>query len=186
MFPPNTPMTLTHVTFTTEEVEEETRRVVVMTFAIAPFTATLAEALNVRSVLFGSGGPKDAIETAVVHIDAPLQRMTWAMAPDQDERRIVLKDVVVVSKLRAKVKHDRDPAVMDAAIKFSVRYPDAETLLYIATGVNDTHYITLEAEQGNLLTSVAEGEPPARKKGRRVDPPDVTGDELRPGVHAQH
>ena len=38
MFAPDTPMTLTDVTFTTEVVDEETRRVVVCTFAIAPFT----------------------------------------------------------------------------------------------------------------------------------------------------
>lgn len=186
MFPPNTPMTLTDVTFTTETVDEEERRVVVMTFAIAPFTAPLADALNVKSVLFGSNGPKEAIESVVVHIDAPLQRMTFAMAPDQGERRIVLQDVAVVSKLRAKVKRDREPAVMDAAIKFSVRYPDADTLLYIANGVTDTHYVTLEAEQGDLLTTAADtdAEPPRRR--RRGMPAVGPGDELRPGVHAEH
>jgi hypothetical protein len=177
-------MTLTGVTFTTETVDEETRRVVVMTWAIAPFTALLADDLNVRSVLFAGSAPKDALETVVVHIDAPMQRLTFAMAPDQVERRIILRDVTVVSKLKARVKRDREPLTMDAVLKLSVRYPDAETLLYIANGVNDTHYLTLEPEQGDLLTTVAEKAPPVRR--RRGHAPIETGDELRPGVHAEH
>ena len=170
MFAPNTPMTLTDVTFTTEEVDEETRRVVVCTFALAPFTPAQASALNVKSLLFdsSSGRPKEAIETIVLHIAVPLQRVTFAMAPDQTDRRIVFDSVKIEEKLRAKVKRDRDPLTVEAVLKLSFRYPDADELLYIANGVLDTHYLTFEAEQGDLLTSPDEDKPapPARKRGQ--------------------
>jgi hypothetical protein len=186
MFAPDTPMTLSDVTFTTEEIDEETRRVVVCTFGIVPFTGAQAEALCVRSLLFDqtSGQPKEAIETIVLNIDMPLQRLTFAMAPDQADRRIVLANVKIESKLRAKVKRDRDPLMVDAVLKVSFHYPSAAELLYIANGVNDTHYLTFEPEQGDLLT--AETEPVAPPKRRRGAPPVAEGDELRPGVHAEH
>jgi hypothetical protein len=123
MFAPDTPMTLTDVTFTTETVDEETRRVVVCTFALAPFTAAQAEALNLRSVLFDSGGsPKAALETLVANISVPDQRLTFAMSPDQVERRIVLANVEIDGKLRAKVKRDREPAVCEAVMKILFAY----------------------------------------------------------------
>jgi hypothetical protein len=188
MFAPDTPMTLTDVTFTTEEVDEETRRIVVCTFGIVPFTGAQADALNVRSLLFdlASGQPKEAIETIVLNIDMPLQRLTFAMAPDQADRRIVLPNVKIESKLRAKVKRDRDPMMVDAVLKVSFHYPTAAELLYIANGVNDTHYLTFEPEQGDLLTTEADAPAaPPRRRGRGA-PPMAEGDELRPGVHAEH
>src|SRR5262245_7409996 len=93
------------------------------------------------------------------------QRLTFAMAPDQAHRRIVIDDVQIEEKLRAKIKHDRDPIVVEATLKISFRYPTADELLYIANGVNDVHYLTFEDMQ-------------------RVLP--LQGEELRPGVHAQH
>jgi hypothetical protein len=188
MFAPDTPMTLSDVTFTTEEVDEETRRIVVCTFGIVPFTGAQADALNVRSLLFDAttGQPKEAIETIVLNIDMPLQRLTFAMAPDQEDRRIVLPNVKIETKLRAKVKRDRDPLMVDAVLKISFHYPSAAELLYIANGVNDTHYLTFESEQGDLLTAVEpDAAPPRRTRGRSALPVDA-GDELRPGVHAEH
>lgn len=169
MFAPNTPMTLSDVTFTTEEIDKETRRVVVCTFTLVPFSGAQAEALNVRSLLFDAttGQPKEAIETIVLNIAMPLQRMTFAMAPDQTERRIVILNAKIEEKLRAKVKRDRDPLMVDATLKVSFSYPSATELLYIANGVDDTHYMTFEPEQGDLLTA-------------------PVGDEIRPGVHAMH
>jgi len=171
MFAPNTPMTLTDVTFTTETIDEETRRIVVCTFAIIPFTGAQAEDLHVRSLLFDAttGQPKEAIETIVLHVDMPLQRMAFAMAPDQTDMRIVIEHAQVEPKLRAKVKRDRDPLMIEASLKVSFHYPTGDELLYIANGVNDTHYMTFEPEQGDLL-----------------DDADEQGDELRPGVFAEH
>lgn len=159
-------MTLTDVTFTTEVVDEETRRVVVCTFAIAPFTAAQAEALNIRSLLFdaSTGSVKSALETVVANIAVDDQRLTFAMAPDQGERRIVLANVEIGEKLKAKVKRDREPAVCEATLKLSFCYPTADELLYIANGVNDTHYLTFEPEQGDLLTAVSDG------AGKRPEP----------------
>jgi hypothetical protein len=188
MFAPDTPMTLTDVTFTTEEVDEETRRIVVCTFGIVPFTSAQADALLVRSLLFDAttGQPKEAIETIVLNIDMPLQRLTFAMAPDQADRRVVLANVKIESKLRAKVKRDRDPLMVDATLKISFHYPSAAELLYIANGVNDTHYLTFEPEQGDLLTAETDDAPAAPAPKRRGRTIVASGDELRPGVHAEH
>jgi hypothetical protein len=174
MFAPNTPMVLSNVEFTTEVVDEETRRIVVCTFNVVPFTAELAEDLHVRSVLFDAttGQPKEAIEAVVLSVDAPLQLMTFAMAPDQTDLRIQMPDAQIESKLRVKIKHDRDPLMVEAALKVSFHYPSATDLLYIANGVNDTHYMTFEPMQGDLLDATVH------------DGGD--GVELRPGVFAEH
>ena len=164
-------MTLTKVTFTTETEDEETRRIVVCTFALAPFTYAMADDLNIRTVLFdgpgnGTGNLKSAIETVVAHIDMPDQRLSFAMAPDQGERRIVLPNVSIEDQVKAKVKRDREPAVCEATIKVSFAYPTADQLLYIANGVNDTHYLTFEPEQFDLLQAEDDGEPIRRGRGQ--------------------
>ena len=171
MFAPNTPMVLTDVTFTTETIDEETRRIVVCTFNIVPFTAAQADDLHVRNVLFDSttGQPKEAIATIVLYVDMPLQQMTFAMAPDQTDVRIVIQDVKIEPKVRAKIKQDREPLMVDATVQVSFHYPTAAELMYIANGVNDTHYMTFEPVQRDLL-----------------DDGPLLGEELRPGVFAQH
>lgn len=183
MFAPDTPMLLADVTFTTESADEETHRIVVCTFALMPFTTQHANDLNIRSLVFDSQGlPKPSIEQMIVRVDVPPQRLTFAMAPDQSSPRVVMRDVEIESRLRVKVKQDRDPPAVEAVMKISFQYPTADDLLYIANGVNDTHYLTFESEQGDLLTSVAEdseGTVP-----RHV--PHGDADEIRPGVFAEH
>lgn len=184
MFPPNTPMTLTKVTFTTEEVDDETRRVVECTFALAPFTPAHAEVLNVRSLLFDAGTslPKTAIDAAVLRISVPPQRLTFRMAPDQVGGMVVFADVKIDETLRIKAKRDREPVVVDATLKVNFVYPSPEDLFYLANGVDDTHYLTFEAEQLALgLAGDAEAQPP-RLRQQAIE----AGDELRPGVHAEH
>ena len=182
MFAPNTPMTLKKVTFTTETVDEETRRVVVCSFGIAPFTPDHAADLQVKSLVFDSNGlPKQAIETVMLRVNVPLQQLTFAMAPDQEERRVVLRTVAIDSPVRVKIKQDRTPADIEATIKVNFVYPTADELLYIANGVNDTHYLTFEPEQGDLLTDEADL-PPVRR-GRKAT---AGGEELRPGVYGEH
>lgn len=181
MFPPSTPTTLANVTFTTEDTDDGARRIVVMTFTLAPFTTAQAEAVAVRSLLFASNGrPKEAIESAILHIDLPLQRLTFAMAPDQTETRIVFADVQVESQWKIKINQATE--AVQASFKATMAYPTATDLLYLASGVGDTHYLTFEPEQGDLLTAVPADAPPRRRGMSAVD----RGDELRPGVHAEH
>lgn len=190
MFTPDTPMMLNSVTFTSEVVDDESRRVVVCDFLLSPFTGAQAEALNVRSLLFDSSGqPKTAIETVVLNITVPPQHVTFAMAPDQAERRIAFDAVQIAEKLRVKVKRDRESPVCEATLKVSFRYPAADELLYVANGVKDTHYLTFEQEQGDLLTTTGEVEEDnAVRHTPRRHPRAVpaAGDEVRPGVHAEH
>jgi len=184
MFTEDTPMRLKKVTFTTEVVDEETRRVVVCTFGIAPFTAAHATELNIKSLVFDAQGqPKQAIESVVLRVSVPLQQLTFAMAPDQEERRVVLRTVEIDPQVRVKIKQDRDPAEVEATLKVNFVYPTADELLYIANGVNDTHYLTFEPEQGDLLTAPADDAPRRRKKANGGAP---TGEELRPGVYGEH
>jgi hypothetical protein len=195
MFPPDTAMMLKKVTFTTEVVDEETRRVVVCTFGLAPFTGPHAVALNVKSVLFdGNGQPKPALDAAELKIEIPLQRLSWKMAPDQSDASLVLAEVAIDPKLRIKIKRDRDPVDCQARLQVSFRYPTADDLLYIANGVNGTHYLTFEPEQAVMdfaAASESTTPEPARHIGRRnkkpvETPPVEAGDEIRPGVHAEH
>ena len=155
MFAPDTPLTLTDVSFTTETVDENTRRIVVLKVKLRPFTAQHAEEVGVRSVLFNAstGLPKPAISKATVIIAVAEQQVTFAMAPDQGERRIVLRNVTVDPQMVVTIKHDRDPGECDATIKLTFAYPTADVLLYLASGVNDTHYLTFDSEQGDLLTT---------------------------------
>jgi hypothetical protein len=189
MFSSNTPATLTDVTFTTEEVDDETRRVVVCTFVLSPFTPAQAGALNVRSLLFEAATslPKAALDTAILSVSMPLQRLTLAMAPDQGGG-IVFEDVQWTEKLRVKTKRDRDPVTCDATFKVNFRYPSATDLLALANGVNDQHYLTFEPTQGDLLTTEAQvaETPPRRGRRRGGAAPIESGDELRPGTHAEH
>jgi hypothetical protein len=157
-------MTLTDVTFTTEQVDDETRRVVQCTWKVSPFTAVQAETLGIRTLLFerASGMPKPAIDAAVLRIAVPLQRMTVTLAPDQEVAGVVVNDVTVDDHLRVKVKRDRDPVLCDATIKVTFRYPSAADLLYIANGVNDTHFLSFDAEQGALAFGEDEAPPVVR------------------------
>jgi hypothetical protein len=115
----------------------------------------------------------------------PLQRLTLAMAPDQGGG-LTFDNVQLVEKMRVKTKRDRDPVVCDATFKVNFRYPSAADLLALANGVNDQHYLTFEAEQGDLLTTEAQAAATPPKRGRRPQPPIAPGDELRPGTHVEH
>ena len=165
MFAPDTPLTLTDVSFTTETVDDETRRIVVLKFKLRPFTAAHAEDLNMRSLLFtaSTGVPKPALMKATVNVAVNEQQVTFAMAPDQVDRRIVLRNVTVDPQVAVAVKHDREPAECEATIKLTFVYPPADVLLYLASGVNDVHYLTFEQEQGDLLTAEDDNEPIRRR-----------------------
>lgn len=166
MFAPDTAMTLSDVSFTTEVEDEETRRIVICTFAIAPFTPAMAEALNIRSLLFdaSTGTLKPALDAVTALISHEDQRLTFKMTPDQPDARLVLPNVRIEEKLKAKVKHDREPEVCEAVLKVSFVYPTPDQLMYIANGVGDTHYLTFEPEQFDLLTAEDDAEP--IRKGR--------------------
>lgn len=178
MFTPDTPMVLKQVTFKTVTVDDETRRVVICTFGLAPFTAAHAADLNVKSLVFdGQGLPKSALEVVELHVTLPTQRLTFAMAPDQQERRVILRDVQVQPTVRVKIKQDREPAEVGATLKVNFSYPTADDLLYIATGVEDVHYLTFEPEQGQLGLEDPAPTPAPRHR---------TTDLLRPGVYGEH
>src|SRR4051812_6033263 len=137
MFSKKTAVTFSGGNFSTETSYEEKRPLLIFTFSLVPFPAAHAESPNVRPPLFGAstGTLKPALEAVVALINMDEQRVTFAMSPDQQDRRIVLPNVRIEEKLRAKVKHDREPAVCEAVLKVSFVYPTPDVLMYIANGV---------------------------------------------------
>jgi hypothetical protein len=153
MLKAHTAMYLEDVTFRTEPVGEETKKVVVCSFQIQPFTSELAESLGVRGELFSlsDGEPKKVIESVVLHVDEPVQRMAFSRAPDIAPSLTIL-DVKVNPHL--KVRRDKEGPVLSALLKVSFYYPTGPELLYVANGVNEQHFMTFEAQQGDLLAVV--------------------------------
>ena len=151
MFADRTPMLLKKVTLGVETVDDETRRVVQCQFEIEPFTATHAEALNVKRMLFGGDGlPLPAYLDAHLKIAIPNQRLAWAPAPDVDADSIVVSDVMVNPKLHVKLKTDRKPAVFVATLSVTFRYPDPADLFFICNSVKDQHFLTFTQSQPPL------------------------------------
>lgn len=164
MFSPDTPLTLLSLSFGVDEIDEESRRVVVATFGCTPFSPALADELGVRSLLFdaSSGTLKSALESVTANIHVDDQRVSIRSVPDADVR-LVLMNVAIDDKLKAKVKRDREPAVCEAIIKLRFAYPTADQLLTLANAVSDTLYLTFEPEQGDLLTAQDDAEPIRRR-----------------------
>jgi hypothetical protein len=92
--------------------------------------------------------------------------------------------VEIDPQVRVKIKQDRQPADVEATLKVNFVYPTADELLYIANGVNDTHYLTFEPEQGDLLTAAEE--PASAPRRRKKAEPAAGGEELRPGIYSEH
>jgi len=181
--PPQIPLTLAAITFTTEDVDEETRRVMVLTWEITPLTTAIASALNIKSILFNGDAPKEPIHTIAVRLDVPPQDVLIRSAPDMPAS-VHLRNVAIGPLLRAKVKRDREPAELAARFEMRSDYPDADTLLLLATAVETVQYVTCEPEQGDLLTTAeAVADTPPRRRGKAAI---EAGEELRPRVHAEH
>lgn len=177
MFKPNTPLYLRDVTFKTETVDGETRKIVVCSFTSQPFTREMANDLEIARHLFAADGePLNDVISAQLAISMPVQQMTLKMAPDATPR-FVIADVEVSKAVS--VRKDKEGPVFAANFAVNFRYPEADTLLYLANAVNSQLFVTLDTQQGSLGLAPGTDEKPAPPKKQKKSG-NVT--ELRPGV----
>jgi len=151
MFKPNTALYMRDLTFKTETIDSETRKIVVIAFMSQPFQKDMANELNIGRHLFSleTGDPLDDIISVDLAIATPLQTMTLKMAPDQPSARIIIPDVQISKKIT--VRRDKEGPVLAATFTASFRYPDGDTLLYLANGVNNQHFVTFEQQQAEMF-----------------------------------
>lgn len=151
---------------TTETVDQETKKRVVLEFFIQPFTQELAQSLDVAGNLFtrSNGDPIDDIVACELAIAVPLQQMTMRMAPDSPGGR-TFSDVRVAKTI--KVRRDKEGPILAATIKVDFAYPAPDDLLYLFNGYLDQHYVTFETQQGSLGLSEPAPDAPPKRRGRK-------------------
>jgi hypothetical protein len=151
MFRPNTPLYLRDVTFGTEKIDDTTKKIVTCVFMVQPFTRELAATVEMQNRLFGvsDGEPLPDVLRAELAGPAGLMQMQFRMAPDQSRTSLVVRNVKIGT---FKVRKDKEGPVYAAEFKASFFYPDPKELMFLANGVNEQHFVTFEAEQGDMLT----------------------------------
>lgn len=154
MLKPNTPIYLKDVTFTSETVDQETRRVCRLSFRIAPFGAELAQTLGdeVRRHLFKTtdGGAVDNIKEVKFTLTQQLQEMRLKFAADATRDAIVIADVRVSPELR--VRKDKETPTFEANFMVDFSYPTAPDLLSLVANINNQLIATFNDQQTNMLT----------------------------------
>lgn len=162
MFRENTALYLRGVYPTTETVDGETKKRVVLEWFVQPFTQELARSVDVAGNLFSrtDGDPIDDIVNCELAISVPIQQMSVRMAPDSPGCRIF--ENVRVSKT-IKVRRDKEGPILAAHFKVDFAYPSPDDLLYLFTGYLDQHFVTFETQQGSLgLNEPAADAPPTK------------------------
>lgn len=145
----NCPLYLRDVTFKTETVDSETRRIVVLSFRAEPFTRQMADSLNIARHLFSadSGEPFSDLVSINIGIAVPVQELTLRSGPDAPVS-LTVRDVKVASTIA--VRKDKENPVLSAGVVLNFPYPEAKDLLYLATNVNNQLFVTLENQQSQL------------------------------------
>lgn len=155
MFRENCPLYMRDVTFKTETIDGETRRIVVLAFKKEPFTKDDANALNITRHLFSadSGEPFSDFINGSYGIAVPLQTLEIASAPDAPTA-ITLRDVKVSGVIS--VRKDKENPVLAANLAVSFPYPEAKELLYLASSVNNQLFCTFQVQQEELALTTPE------------------------------
>jgi hypothetical protein len=143
------PMYLRDVTFKTETVDGETRRIVALSFRLEPFTREMANSLGIGYHLFSSdsGEPHGDFIAGTYGIAVPLQEIDIAAAPDAPVT-LTLRDVKVSGSIA--VRKDKENPVLSANLAISFAYPEAKELLFLAMNVNNQLFCTFENQQMGL------------------------------------
>lgn len=143
------PMYLRDVTFKTETIDGETRRIVQLSFKLEPFTKEMANSLNIASHLFSadSGEPYGDFIAGTYGISVPLQTLDIAPAPDAPYS-LDLRDVRVSGAIS--VRKDKENPVLSANMAMTFPYPEAKELLFLAMNVNNQLFNTFTNQQAGL------------------------------------
>lgn len=173
MLRPKTALYLRGVYPTTETVDQETRKRVVLEFFIQPFTRAQAETLEIAQHLFATkdGDPLSDIAAIELALNVPTQQMTIMAAPDAQAGLIV--DNVRVSKT-IKIRSDKEGPILAASFKVDFPYPAPDDLLYLFNGYLDQHYVTFETMQGSLGLADAPADAPPKKARKKKDENEPT------------
>ena len=162
-------------------------RMVDLTLRVQPFTAELAHALDgdVRALLFtlGDALPKDKIKAIHFALTVPRQALTVRLLPESDGAALLLSDAEI-SGLRARTEKGVDGFAL--VFYVSVGPIGARDLEYFVGWHTQQRFVTFHPQEPVLDFDHAP-EPAAAppRRGRRASA-IVPGDEIRPGVHAQH
>jgi len=163
-----------------------------LTLRVQPLTPELASALDpdVRALLFtlGQAEPKPKIQAVHFALTVPRQQIAIRALPEV-EHGLVLADCEI-DGVRARTERGVD----GYALVFYVSYGPASPaeLEYVCDWLTQQRFLTFEP-QAPALDFGAKPEPdeppapapPSRRRARTESTP-FAGDELRPGVHAEH
>lgn len=150
------PMYLKDLRFSTETVDDEERKVVVVTLQLNPFNKALALKFvpGMVSTLFnGDAKPADDLETAGLKLHAEeYLTMEVRKAPDLKRPTMEIVDVKLEKALKVKVEEDTR---YSATFRASFRYPEAKDLLTLATAFGTQVWVSFIPQQGSLLVDEA-------------------------------
>jgi len=164
-------------------------KMVDLTLRVQPFTPELALSLDpdVRALLFSMNDatPKPKLKAVHFALTVPRQQLQVALLPELAEQ-IVFCDCDI-SGVRARTEKGVD----GFALVFYVSYGPASPrdLEYVCDWLTDQRFITFGPQQPALdFANRADAPelPPAPPKKRRGQSAIVPGDDVRPGVHAEH
>lgn len=165
-------------------------KMVDLTLRVQPLTPELAVALDpdVRALLFNLGDalPRQKLKAIHFALTVPKQQVTVSLLPELDAR--VVFDDCEVGDVRARTEKGVD----GFGLVFYVSYGPASPsdLEYICDWLTQQRYVSFVEQQpaldfGARPIDDAPVIPPRR--GRRAGGPAIqAGDELAPGVHAEH
>ena len=166
------------------ESDSETK-MVKLTLRVQPFTPELAGSFDpdVRALLFTltDGSPKPKIKEVKLALTVPRQMLAIYALPEA-ESGLVLADCAI-SGCRARTEKGVDGFALIFYVSYGPASPDE--LEYVCAWHTTQRFITFHPQAPALdFGKHPEPEtprPPNPPRGRRV-----AGDELRPGVHAEH
>jgi hypothetical protein len=164
-------------------------KVVDLTLRVQPFGPELAVSLDpdVRALLFSlsDATPKSKLKEVRFRLTFPKQQLLVRMLPELAEQ-IVFCDCEVTD-----VRARTEKGVDGYGLVFYVTYGPASPreLEYVCDWLTQQRFVTFQPEQPALDFAAKDEEAlpaAAPRRGRRKGSPVATGDELRPGIHAEH
>jgi hypothetical protein len=163
-------------------------KVVDLTLRVQPLTPELAASLDakVRALLFSlhDATPKKELKEVKFNLTVPRQQLAIALLPELAEQ-LVLCDCDV-SGVRAR----SEKGVDGFGLVFYVSYGPASPreLEYVCDWLTQQRFVTFQPQQPALDFAGKDeaAAEPARRVPRRNARTVAKGDELRPGVHAEH
>jgi hypothetical protein len=165
-------------------------KMVDLTLRVQPFTSDLAVSLDpdVRALLFSlsDATPKPKLKEVRFRLTVPKQQLLIRMLPELAEQ-IVLCDCEITD-----VRARTEKGVDGYGLVFYAAYGPASPrdLEYVCDWLTQQRFVTFQPEQPalNFAAKDEAAAEPARRVPRRNarKAPMAKGDELRPGVHAEH